>query len=135
MRKEIIIGFHDFLSERANYGVAGEKPIFIMAVLSYMLEKDVFKVSLIDLLHPQHRLKMKRHFLYFASLSGKLKVPERSWDMVAGREHLEIKSAIDEYVSEVEDVNQAFAKLNRKDTEELLTRFSKDLKSSISISK
>ena len=132
MHKGIIIKFHKSLSERAEYGAAGEKPIFLMAVLRYMLAKDVFKVSLIDLLHPQHRLKMKSHFLYLAGLGGKLKAPERSWTMVAGREHLEIKTAIDDFISKVEDVSHSFARLNKKNAEELLARFMKDLKSDAS---
>lgn len=132
MHKETIVRFHKFLSERADYGVAGEKPIFLMAVLRYMLDREVFKVSLIDLLHPQHRLKMKSHFLYLVGLGGKLKAPERSWNMVAGREHLEIKTAIVEYVSKVEDVSQAFTRLNRTDAEKLLSEFMEDLKKSAS---
>lgn len=98
MPKKTVIGFHRFLSERADYGAAGEKPIFLMAVLKYMLTRDVFGVSLLDLLHPQHRLKTKRFFLSLAGVGGRLKTPERSWDMVAGKDHLEIKDAIDDMV-------------------------------------
>ena len=50
--------------------------------------------------------------------------------MVAGREHLEIKTAIDEYVSKVGDISQAFAEINKVDAEKLLARFEEDLKSS-----
>ena len=127
MSEKVIIDFHKFLSDRADYGAAGEKPIFLMAALRYILTKDVLRVSLTDLLHPKHRLRMKSHFLYFAGVGGRLKAPKRSWTMVAGKENLEIKSAISEYVSGIADVSEAFAKLRKGNAENLLARFLKEL--------
>lgn len=128
MAEQIITDFHEHLAKRAKYGVAGEKPIFLMSVLRYMVRKNAFGKSLVDMLHPRHRLRMKNDFLYLAGLGQKLIAPYQSWDKVAGSRNFEMKGAIEKYLSRTSDVSVAFSKLKKKNAETLLSRFLESLK-------
>ena len=126
MSKRIVADFYKALCKSARRkGAGGEKPIFLMATLRYVIEKDALGHSLLDLLLPRNKQKIRRHFLYLAD--RRLAKPEDSWDKITRVDKKAIKDSIVEYIAEVADVNEAFSELAKKDAQKLLAQFMEEL--------
>ena len=118
--KSIIVGFVSQLSTSADYGIRGEKPLAIIAVLKYKHESKMLDGTLLELLSEPHAKFVKRAFLSLAETYSSIVEPQISWDLIAGRSG-ELQSSIMQF--RAGDVNKAFSNLTPEETESLLNSY------------
>lgn len=118
--KSIVIGFVSELSAKAKYGIKGEKPLGIIAVLKYKHESKILGGTLLQLLSEPHAKFVKRAFLSLAEMHSSIVEPQTSWDLIAGRSG-ELQSSIMQFGAG--DVNKAFSNLTPEETESLLNSY------------
>ncbi|MFC1803396.1 DUF6308 family protein [Thermoproteota archaeon] len=83
--KSIVIDFFDELSNRAHYGVHGEKPIAVLAILKYLHETKQVGIRFLDLIDFPYYEKVRKTFIEAAEQFGKMKNPSSSWSVITGR--------------------------------------------------
>ena len=92
--KFIALDFIKKLSERALYGITGEKPLAIIAVLKYLSDNNIIGKTLLDLINnPQHAKEIKESFIDIAKKYSELNDPVTSWSVITGTEE-ELQNAI-----------------------------------------
>ncbi|MCJ7422968.1 hypothetical protein MUP01_01695 [Candidatus Bathyarchaeota archaeon] len=118
--KSIIAGFVSELSTKAEYGIRGEKPLAIIAVLKYTHESKILGRTLLELLSEPHAKFVRRVFLGLAETYSSIVEPQVSWDLIAGRNR-ELQSSIMQF--RAGDVNKAFSNLTAEETESLINSY------------
>jgi hypothetical protein len=111
--KSAVLDFFDELSSRAHYGVHGEKPIAVLAVLQYLYETGQMGVTFLDLLDYPYYEKVRKTFIQVADQYGKMKNPGSSWSVITGSSR-ELQHAIQDHGQ----VNQAIYNLTPQETQE-----------------
>jgi hypothetical protein len=108
----VIIDFFNVLSTQAKYGVRGEKPIAVLAVLEYLMKSRQIGVSFLDLLDYPYYERVRTTYLDLAEKYGSFPDPSGSWNAITGR-GMELQNLI------VDDgrVDQAVANLSKKEIE------------------
>lgn len=119
--QEIIVDFFNELSERATYGVKGEKPLAVVATLRYLIETKQIGIKYLELLDYPYYEKLRRVFIQTAEQYGELEDPSNSWSVITGvdmelqntiRNHGRVNQAVAGLItSEIEGV---YAKLIQK---------------------
>jgi hypothetical protein len=109
----IVIDFFNHLSSKAGYGIKGETPIAVLAVLRYLLDTKQIGVSFLDLLDFPYYERVRRTYISLAAEYGSLSDPSGSWSVITGA-NMELQNMI------VDDgkVDQAIADLSRKEIEQ-----------------
>lgn len=101
----IVTSFFDELCNRAIYGVQGEKPVLMIAILQYAHTYEVIGKNLLELLEEPHLARIKMNFIGLAKKYSLLNNPYQSWNQIIGKN--EIQKQLDNKYA-----NEAFAKLN-----------------------
>jgi hypothetical protein len=109
-----VIGFFNELSERAKYGILGEKPLAVLAVLQYLKNTGQIGVKFLDLLDYPYYEKVRLIFIELAEQYGNLARPSSSWSVITGTS-MELQNAINDNGR----VNQAVADLSQKEIDEI----------------
>lgn len=104
--QEIIVDFFNELSERAKYGVRGEKPLAVLATLRYLIDTKQIGIKFLELLDYPYYEKLRRAFIQIAEQYGELEDPSNSWNVITGTS-MELQRAIAVNIR----VNQAVAGL------------------------
>ena len=118
--KSIIVGFVSELMKKADFGIRGEKPLAIIAVLKYKHENNMLGGTLLELLSEPHAKFIRLAFLSLAKSYSSIVEPQTSWDKIVGRSR-ELQSSIIQFRSG--DVNKAVSNLTREETESLLSSY------------
>lgn len=108
-QSNVIMFFND-LSNKAHYGIRGEKPVAVLAVLKYLMDTRQIGVKFLDLLDYPYYEKVRRIFIDLAGEYGEFTDPVASWGVITGVT-LELQNAIVENGM----VNQAVADLSQKE--------------------
>ena len=125
MSKIVVASFIIQLANRAAYGLKGEKPLALIATLSYLDETKISGVKLLDLLNgDEHSNSVKSIFVELAKKTRKIIEPNISWDVITGS-NKELQNSIIEFKDG--NVNDAFAKLSSEEIQSLLRSYSKRL--------
>jgi hypothetical protein len=112
----IFIELMDELGKRAQYGIKGEKPIALIAVLQYLLDKEITGIELIEFFEDPYLMReIKTRFIRLAEQYSKLSSPGGSWSVITGS-NKEIQNAINNHYK----ANTSFKKLSES---EILTLF------------
>jgi hypothetical protein len=124
--KSIVQGFLSELAERAKFGIQGEKPIAILAILKYIHENHVTGKTLFELLSEPHLFKIRTTYIDLAKCysSNKISNPISSWSVITGKSR-DLQHAI--VGSKTGNVNLAMSKLSSDEIESLLVNYLKEL--------
>lgn len=114
MAPVIVSMFFDELSGKARYGVRGEKPLAVLAVLQYLYDTKQMGVKFLHLLDYPYYEKVRKTFLKLAEEYGSISEPASSWGVITGS-GMELQNAIRDNGK----VNQAIADLSQKEIETL----------------
>ncbi|TFH17180.1 hypothetical protein E4H04_05440 [Candidatus Bathyarchaeota archaeon] len=108
----VVIDFFNVLSTKAKYGVRGEKPMAVLAVLEYLMKTRQIGVRFLDLLDYPYYERVRTTYIALAEKFGSFPDPSGSWSVITGR-GMELQSLI------VDDgrVDQAIANLSKKEIE------------------
>lgn len=109
--------FIDILISRAKYGIRGEKPIAIIAILKYLKDKNMPGTSLLQLIKNP---LVRKHFSLLANQYGKISTG--SWSVITGKNR-ELQRAI-----EAEEIDEIFTKLNQNQISNLFEKYFQILK-------
>ena len=118
--KSIVVGFVSELSKKAVYGVRGEKPLAVIAILKYLNENNITGKRMLELLAEPHAKVVRSIFIDLAREHSSIKEPDTSWDLIAGKRR-ELQDAIQQFREG--DVNEAFSKLTPEEIESLLKSY------------
>ncbi|MFW9907512.1 MAG: hypothetical protein ACFFEF_02975 [Candidatus Thorarchaeota archaeon] len=122
MSKELVSGFYEFLvKESEKKGARGEKPIFLMATLKYLIQNNLYGLSLNEMMYIQHLRLIKGQFIRLAS--HRMREPESSWRRLTNPNTFEMKNQVQRYISKYGDVSGAFSKLKPGEAQQLLNGF------------
>jgi hypothetical protein len=108
MPAKLIEKFHEWLSARADYGEAGEKPIAIIALLTYMYERDVQGLTLLELLE-SHSARIFHVFRRLAE--RRRKQPDWSWSELTQKG--ELRASAEVFSEDHGNVSLAFSKVSK----------------------
>ena len=114
--QDIIVDFFDALSKRAKYGIKGEKPLAVLAVLRYLSDTKQIGIKFLELLDYPYYEKYRKTFIQEAEKYGDLADPSSSWSVITGvnmelQEEIEVNGRINQAVAglitaEIETVYQ-----------------------------
>jgi hypothetical protein len=113
----VVYDFFMDLSKRAMYGVRGEKPVAVLAILEYLLNTGQVGVRFLDLLDFPYYEKVRKIYLKVAEKYGSVSSPSGSWSVITGV-NMELQNAIRDNGL----VNQVIADLSQKEIDELRNR-------------
>ena len=114
----IVTDFIDELIERAQYGIQGEKPIALVAILKYLNDYELSGINLLELLENPHKDRVKRIFMMLADRYSKLVSSNSSWSVITGTTR-ELQYAM-QYNGLV---NNAIATLTSSELEKMLSNY------------
>ncbi len=114
----IVTEFIDELINRAQYGIQGEKPIALVAILKYLNDYELYGINLLELFENPHKDRVKRIFIILADRYSKLASSNNSWAVITGT-NKELQYAI-QYNGQV---NNAIATLTSSELEKMLSNY------------
>lgn len=122
MSDDVVGDFYEYLvgsadKTRAEY----EKPIFMMAVLKYILKNNLQGITLDELLYQEHIRGIRDFYLRVGR--KKLRAPETSWRRIMNPRNPEMKRMFERYASHRSNFDQAFAELKPYRVKQLLDDF------------
>lgn len=118
MPMNVVGDFIEKLIERAQYGIQGEKPLAVIATLTYLYEYELFGQRFIELLDDsKHSNYIKSYFIRLVNNYGRLKDPNNSWNVITGTNE-ELQHAIRDF-----GVDKSFSKLTSVEIKSLLDRY------------
>ena len=106
----VVIDFFNVLSTRAKYGVRGEKPIAVLAVLDYLNSSRQIGVTFLDLLDYPYYERVRQVYLELAEKYGSFADPAGSWGVITGR-----SMELQKLIVENGKVDRAVADLSKKE--------------------
>lgn len=122
MSMNVVGDFIEKLIERAQYGIQAQKPLAVIATLTYLYEHKLIGQSFIELIDdPKHSSNIKSYFMRLANDYGRLKDPNASWNVITGTDE-ELQN-----VTRGFRVDESFARLIYIDIKSLLDRYIKQL--------
>ena len=122
MSSERVRRFYDSLVKAADFKEHGEKPILLMAILKYMIDKNQYGADLLELLRIKHARFYKQSFYRLAQ--DRLANPVSSWNQIITK--FEMKEEAEKFSEG--DVSEAFAKLTPKAVQALHDVFMENYK-------
>ena len=120
--KSIVASFVSELSKKAKYGLRGEKPLAVVAVLKYLHENNINGKKLLELLAEPYAKAIRRTFLDLAREFSPITEPTTSWDIIAGRRS-ELQDAVQQF--RAGDVNAAFSNIAPEEIDSLLNSYNR----------
>ncbi len=118
----VVGDFIEKLIERAQYGIQAQKPLAVIATLTYLYEHKLIGQSFIELIDdPKHSSNIKSYFMRLANDYGRLKDPNASWNVITGTDE-ELQNVTRDF-----RVDESFARLIYIDIKSLLDRYIKQL--------
>lgn len=122
MSMNVVGDFIEKLIERAQYGIQAQKPLAVIATLTYLYEHKLIGQSFIELIDdPKHSSNIKSYFMRLANDYGRLKDPNASWNVITGTDE-ELQNVTRDF-----RVDESFARLIYIDIKSLLDRYIKQL--------
>jgi hypothetical protein len=118
--RSTVAGFIIELSQKAGYGIRGEKPLAIIAALKYLHDYKIIGKGLLELLEEPHSKTIRSIFITLAKQCKKITDPSSSWNVITGKNR-ELQNAICKFRDG--DVNKAFSQLKPEEIERLLTSY------------
>ena len=106
----VVIDFFNVLSTRAKFGVRGEKPIAVLAVLDYLNSSRQIGVTFLDLLDYPYYERVRQVYLELAEKYGSFADPAGSWGVITGR-----SMELQKLIVENGKVDRAVADLSKKE--------------------
>lgn len=110
----VVYDFYRELSDRAKFGIRGEKPLAVLAVLEYLSNTGQVGIRFLELLDTPYYEKVRRTYIEIAEKHASVTSPSGSWSVITGV-NMELQNAIRDNGL----VNQALADLTQKEIETL----------------
>jgi|GEM_PF-617575 hypothetical protein len=102
--QDIIVDFFDAQSKRAKYGIRGEKPLAVLAVLRYLIDTKQIGIKFLELLDYPYYEKYRKTFISEAERYGNLADAANSWMVITGvnrelQEEIEVNGRVNQAVA------------------------------------